>query len=203
MAGNWYFARDKHRLGPFSWSQLRQLAAFGLLPPNDHIWEEGTPKWREAGSVAGLFPDSGGAREYYLATGKRSHGPYSANQVRAMLLSGGVTPETHARAADATRWAPLGQMAEFVSAVPATSASQAVLVMDSDQQMSREEAELYLAGKEGDTLARLIARLMDLKRKYAENTTLTCSLDRNINDLTALREQSLARAAAPPAKQPG
>jgi hypothetical protein len=49
---------------------------------------------------------------------------------------------------------------------------EAVLVMDKDLQISREEAELYLAGKEGDTLARLIARLMDLKRKYAENTTL-------------------------------
>jgi hypothetical protein len=191
MAGNWYFARHKQKLGPFSWGQLRQMAAFGLLERADHVLQEGTTRWREASEVEGLFPGGGGAKEYRLAIGGRSLGPFTASQVRALLLSGRLTSDTMARAGDAAKWVPLAQLSEFASTMPTTSASLAVLVLDRNREMSREEAALYLAGKEGDTLARLIARLMELKRQCEHNATLVQSLERNIQDLTALREHQV------------
>jgi hypothetical protein len=190
MADHWFFTRGKQKLGPFTWAQLRQLATFGLLQRTDHVLEEGTPKWREAGSVEGLFPRERIAKEYRLALGGRNLGPYTGDQIRNFLMSGGLPAETPARATDMNQWVPLKQLPEFAGFVPPTTSSQAVLVMEKDRgEITREEAELHLAGKQGDMIARLISRLMDLRRKFANNTSLEQSLERNIKELLELRKQ--------------
>jgi hypothetical protein len=51
----WFLARDKQKLGPYSSAQLRQLAAAGGLQPEDMIWREGEPKWIAARAIKGLF----------------------------------------------------------------------------------------------------------------------------------------------------
>jgi uncharacterized protein DUF4339 len=197
MAGTWYFSRHKQKVGPFSWNQLRQMADLGLLQRSDHVWEDGSPRWLEASAVAGLFPREPTAKEYRVAVGGQSWGPYTAQQVRGFLMSGRLSGDTMVRTGDATKWSPLSQMAEFAQCIPVTSHSAAVLVTDQDQKISKEEAALYLAGKEGDAMARLIAKLMELKRKYANNNSLAESLDRNISELKNLREQNAPRTSLP------
>jgi WD40 repeat protein len=56
MPQNWYYAAGEQKLGPYSASQLRQLATTGQLRPTDMVWKEGMKQWAAAGSVKGLFP---------------------------------------------------------------------------------------------------------------------------------------------------
>src|SRR5262245_14842519 len=52
----WYFARDnKHKHGPFSPAQFKQLAVSGQLLPTDMVIREGSRKWAVAAAVKGLF----------------------------------------------------------------------------------------------------------------------------------------------------
>jgi len=189
MAANWYFARHKQKLGPFSWNQLRQLATFGLLQRQDHVWEEGTRKWREAGAVDGLFAREAAGKEYRLAIAGQGYGPYSGDQIRIFLMAGRLPATTMAHAEDMPQWLPLADIPEFAACVPRSSDSNAILVMEREQQISKEEAELHLAGKTGDPIARLVSRLMDLKRRFSQNPSLEESIDKNIKHLMALREQ--------------
>lgn len=54
---NWYLARNKKKVGPFSLAKLKELADAGQLTPHDHLLREGTTKWLDAGDVPGLFDD--------------------------------------------------------------------------------------------------------------------------------------------------
>jgi hypothetical protein len=197
MAANWYFARHKQKLGPFSWEQLRQLAAFDLLGRGEYVWQEGTPRWRPAGSVEGLCPRETTVKEYRVAVGRQAYGPYTSDQVRLFLLAGRLPPATLAHAPGMAQWLPLTEIPEFTAYVPRPSDSRAVLVADEAKEMSRLEAELHLAGKRGDGAARLVSQLLDLKRRCAGNPTLERSLDQNIAKLLELRQQGTPWGASP------
>ncbi len=54
----WYYARDKQKLGPFSTEQMQQLASAGLIQATDMVLEDGTQRWLEARSAGLLFPGS-------------------------------------------------------------------------------------------------------------------------------------------------
>ena len=56
MIANWYYAHDDKRLGPFSQTQLKELAAAGTILPNDTVWLEGNEKGALASRVRYLFP---------------------------------------------------------------------------------------------------------------------------------------------------
>ena len=189
MAANWYFARHKQKLGPFSWNQLRQLAAIGVLQRDEHVLEEGTPRWREAGTVEGLFPRQTTVKAYRLAVGGKAYGPYSAEQVRVFLLAGQLPTTTLAHTPGMAKWLPVTEVPDFTGYTQHGRESRAILAAAPGQEMTREEAELHLAGKSGDPLARLASRLMDLKRRFAHNPTLEASIEQNIQHLLALREQ--------------
>jgi hypothetical protein len=55
MGETWYFARDGRRMGPFSFEQLQQMAASGVLDANDMMLRLGEQQWLPARSVDGLF----------------------------------------------------------------------------------------------------------------------------------------------------
>jgi hypothetical protein len=50
----WYYARNKKKIGPVSFVQLRRLVAVGELGASDMLLQAGAAKWVEAGSVPGL-----------------------------------------------------------------------------------------------------------------------------------------------------
>jgi uncharacterized RDD family membrane protein YckC len=55
MADEWYVGRNGQRSGPFSGSQVRQMAARGELGPADMLWKEGMADWAAAATISGLF----------------------------------------------------------------------------------------------------------------------------------------------------
>jgi hypothetical protein len=59
-----------------------------------------------------------------------------------------------------------------------------------------EEAELHLAGKQGDLFARLISTLLDLKKTHADNVSLVATLDRSIEVLRTKRTEAAETPAS-------
>jgi hypothetical protein len=197
-AVHWYIARDNNKVGPFTSADLKQLATFGLLKANEMIWTEGLSKWIEASSFPALFP-AAGEKRYWLAMSGQTYGPFSADQIQAALANRQITLETQVCLEDAKEWAPLARVPEFQGFTPANvSPSQAKLLTD---RLNPEEAELYLAGKSGDAIARLITTLLDLKKAYAANATLAESLEKSIEVLRARRAEE--KAAMPSVQRSG
>lgn len=58
MAQQWYVSRSGTQDGPFSSSQLKELAVTKKLKPDDLVWMEGMAEWAQASNVKGLFPPS-------------------------------------------------------------------------------------------------------------------------------------------------
>jgi hypothetical protein len=56
MTAEWYYAKNKQKVGPLTAAQLKQLVRSGELSRNDMVWKEGMAKWTPAGQVKGLFP---------------------------------------------------------------------------------------------------------------------------------------------------
>jgi hypothetical protein len=51
----WYVARKMQQIGPFSWTQIQQMAAVGMIQPTDMVSPEGMPRWMPASAVPELF----------------------------------------------------------------------------------------------------------------------------------------------------
>lgn len=67
----WFYARNKKKLGPYSWQQLVELARGGELRPDDLVLQEGEKQWRRASSVPNLFAP---ANSKPIAAGKSRRG---------------------------------------------------------------------------------------------------------------------------------
>jgi hypothetical protein len=189
VADQWYIAREGQKVGPFTLSQIMQLAELGLLQPSEMLWTDGLSRWVEASSFPALFPRSG-QKKFWLSVSGQTRGPYGADQLRASLTAREISLETLACPESGKDWQPLHRMTEFRDFVaPAVSPSQAKLLSGT---LDVEEARLHLAGKEGDVIARLISTLMDLRKSYASNPGLVQSLDRSIKVLQAHRDEMAA-----------
>ena len=187
----WFIARNKEKVGPFSPMDLKQLAGFGLLKPEEFLLMEGASKWVEANSVPWLFP-AAGQKKFSLNLLGQTRGPYLVEQIRAALSTREITLDTLARAEESQPWTPLRQFDEFREFVATPlSPSRAQLYTGT---LEIEEATLHLAGKSGDMLARLISTLLDMQRSYAKNPALAENIETTIRALRAKREE-LARAA--------
>ena len=55
LSDKWYIARNKKKHGPITWREVQNLAANGKLQPTDMLLQEGSKKWTQASSIAGLF----------------------------------------------------------------------------------------------------------------------------------------------------
>ena len=55
MADDWYYARNHERRGPIPFAKLKAMAADGWLRREDLVWGAGSPDWRPAGDIQGLF----------------------------------------------------------------------------------------------------------------------------------------------------
>jgi hypothetical protein len=58
MAAEWYYAKNKQKVGPVTEAQLQELVRSGELSPTDMVWKQGMAKWQPAGAVDGLLPQS-------------------------------------------------------------------------------------------------------------------------------------------------
>jgi len=186
-AVQWYVARHGQKVGPFTAGELKQMAAAGLLQPNEHIWTQGMKKWLEASRFAVLFPKAGQKR-FWLSLEGKTRGPFYIDQLRASLASRQITPDALVCPEGGSQWVALVQVTELAgTAAGGGSSSQAQLLAGT---LDAEEAELYLAGKSGDVFARLISTLTELKKTYADNPTLLQSLDHSIEVLKEKRSKA-------------
>lgn len=55
----WYISKNGERQGPFSASQLRQMATAGQFSPSDFLWKQGMANWAPGTAVKGLFAETG------------------------------------------------------------------------------------------------------------------------------------------------
>ena len=58
MAAEWYYAKNKQKVGPVTEAQLQELVRTGQLSLADMVWKQGMTKWQSAGTVDGLLPKS-------------------------------------------------------------------------------------------------------------------------------------------------
>ena len=56
MTTEWYYAKNKQKVGPVTEEQLKELIRSGELSPTDMVWKQGMAKWQPAGAVDGLLP---------------------------------------------------------------------------------------------------------------------------------------------------
>ena len=196
MAGNWFIGRNKQKIGPFTPHQIQQLASLGMVKAEDHLLEDGTAKWVPAPSLSWLA-FSQGAERYLLTLFGKPYGPYTTQQVRVALLSGRISPDTPACPQSGTSWLPLRQMTEFSKSLPTTVKDSEAPSRVGGATMSREEAELYMAGKHGDSIAKLVCTLQGIRKRFPDNPAMQELIGKNITDLLALRERENVVPAAP------
>jgi hypothetical protein len=185
----WFIARNKEKVGPFSASDLQQLASHGLLKPTEHVLVAGATKWVPASSVPGLFRMAAD-KKYWLQLAGQTRGPFVSDQVRAGLNSHQITLETLACADEDQKWMPVRRLPEFRDFKFDTSPLSPSRAHFLTGSMEFEEAALHLAGKSGDHVARLMSTLMDLKRDYADNHALVDHLDETIAVLRSKVEKT-------------
>jgi hypothetical protein len=189
MTTSWYIARNKQRFGPFSTSQLQQLAVLGLVQPTEYVLPAGSMRWVPATAVEGLVPNA--QHSYWLSVGGKVQGPFCRELLRAALRRRHLSGDTPACPQGGSCWLPLAQLAEFRDCVPGPARdSRAHLGLGSNRlDLSVAEAELHLEGKAGDPIARLISTLLDMSRHFADNPSMRQVLEQNIHDLKAMRER--------------
>ncbi len=87
MSDSWYCTRNGQRLGPFTFAQLRQMAAAALLVPADPVWNEGASCWVSAGDVPGLVCGDRPARaQAAIPTEAMSGGPHKGRDSLAVCV---------------------------------------------------------------------------------------------------------------------
>lgn len=69
MAAEWFVNKNNKRLGPFSSTDLRRMAAKGDLSPNDFVWKEGIETWIPALQIRSLFSPPPSTRQGKQALG--------------------------------------------------------------------------------------------------------------------------------------
>ena len=57
MASQWFIKKGQNKVGPYTSSQLREIAYEGGLTPQDHVLKEGTTEWVKAKRLKNLFPN--------------------------------------------------------------------------------------------------------------------------------------------------
>ena len=76
----WYYARDNRQMGPVSSAELKRLATFDELRPDDLVWREGMTEWAAARNVRGLFEEEVAPAAAAGGVANRLRRPVSAGQ---------------------------------------------------------------------------------------------------------------------------
>jgi hypothetical protein len=84
-ADQWFAARKKEKLGPFSLKQLKQLASAGKLRSTDMLLEEGTAKWMAASVVGNLFPPASAQMRPLAPTANSMQAPARRKKAAASI----------------------------------------------------------------------------------------------------------------------
>jgi hypothetical protein len=93
MGNEWHYTQNGQPAPePITTAQLRQLAAAGLLKPDDLVWQEGLTNWVPAGSIKGLFPAGKPAAEPPAPDKSSPNAVRAARGSRAATRTGTAIP---------------------------------------------------------------------------------------------------------------
>lgn len=88
----WFLAKDKQRLGPFSWEQLQRLASIGKITSDDMLLEEGQRQWVSANTLVGLFSSQketmAQSQNPVAPTLLTADGPHRSSMLHAPIITG-------------------------------------------------------------------------------------------------------------------
>lgn len=80
MERQWFLFSKHEQSGPYSWEELKNIAASGSIETNDLVWAEGMEDWVKAGSMEGLLPAPGPAADSLAPPDKVQQQPPEQNQ---------------------------------------------------------------------------------------------------------------------------
>ena len=99
MKDHWYCRVDGQQFGPFSWDQMRAMAAEGRLVSESHVRRQVDQRWFEAGKIPGLLgtPKSGGPAAAApvaskAASPESTSGPATSSTVSTASREEGAAP---------------------------------------------------------------------------------------------------------------
>ncbi len=92
VSDKWYFASDNKKTGPFSATQLKELAALGKIQPDDTVWKEGVEKGVPAAKVKSLFSHTPGSS--LPGNGELPVAPSPALSQQPMAIAPSLVPES-------------------------------------------------------------------------------------------------------------
>jgi TM2 domain-containing membrane protein YozV len=84
VSDQWFYSRDGRQYGPVPTSELKSLAASGVVLPSDYVWREGMTNWALATQVEGIFEP--GAAPPPPPTAPLSRGDVSNKRITAGVL---------------------------------------------------------------------------------------------------------------------
>ncbi|MFN7943631.1 MAG: GYF domain-containing protein [Thermoanaerobaculia bacterium] len=121
----WYLMVDGKQEGPRQEGELEGLRDQGILRRATLVWQAGQAEWKPASEIRpDLFPP----RQWYLATGGGTAGPFGADELADKSRRGELTPATSLWKTGMASWLAAGELPETASlfapgaAAPATPA---------------------------------------------------------------------------------
>ena len=137
MTAEWYYAKNKQKVGPVTEAQLKELVHSGELSPTDMVWKQGTAKWMQASQVEGLIeagpseivrgsvspplpplPPPVPVAEWYFVNNGQQLGPVTVEQLRAW-----ITPSDLVWKAGMPAWAAASSLKDLFPPPPTLAAT--------------------------------------------------------------------------------
>ncbi|MFO0888758.1 MAG: GYF domain-containing protein [Isosphaeraceae bacterium] len=102
MATFWHHSRQQKTDPPIHTTELRDLAAKGLITPTDCVRRSGSRRWVMASEVAGLFGSD--RREWYCIRDRETFGPFDFAELWRDARSGKLLPDDQVWRPGMRRW---------------------------------------------------------------------------------------------------
>lgn len=130
--GDWFYVKDKKKVGPVAMDDIKQLVAAGQLMPSDVIIKTGMQKWLPIHGVMDLMPAkppapvpapapspaaADGPREWFYVHNKQKSGPVSMKELKQLAGDGKLVPTDMILKEGTQKWLTVSAMSELLSAV--------------------------------------------------------------------------------------
>jgi GYF domain 2 len=132
----WWYSKGERRFGPYSATELREIAASGHIAPSDLLWKDGLPNWLPASSFKGLLPPPPAAvvppplpvqppgAKWWYADNNRIIGPVSQSDLLQRLDANLINLDTLIWQPNWTEWRKLSDSDEIRMEVQAILSEQ-------------------------------------------------------------------------------
>lgn len=115
MAKQWQIKHGNKTYGPFSDSQLRQLALSGRINAKTPVRADENSIWILADRIPGLFPDgSAGEDSWSVSRDGKTFGPFTFEELKKRVTSGQLQPSDLVWTPGFTEWKQASTVSELL-----------------------------------------------------------------------------------------